>query len=82
MQGTNSPQEFYIYVDIDDTLVRSYGAKRIPITATIEHVKELKKQGAKLYCWSSGGSEYAKNTARELGILEIFEAFLPKPQML
>ncbi|MEH2235574.1 hypothetical protein [Nostoc sp.] len=82
MQSTNSPQEFYIYVDIDDTLVRSYGAKRIPITATIEHVKELKKQGAKLYCWSSGGLEYAKNTARELGILDIFEAFLPKPQML
>ncbi|CBN58565.1 MULTISPECIES: hypothetical protein [Kamptonema] len=84
MQSSNSPkpQQFYIYVDIDDTLVRSYGSKRIPITATIEHIKELKKEGAKLYCWSSGGAEYAKNTARELGILDIFEAFLPKPQML
>lgn len=82
MQSNNSPPQFYIYVDIDDTLVRSYGSKRMPITATIEHVKELKKQGATLYCWSSGGSEYAKNTARELGILDLFEAFLPKPQML
>jgi hypothetical protein len=39
MQTTNSPQEFNIYVDIDDTLIRSYGSKRIPITATVEHVK-------------------------------------------
>ncbi|MCU0541300.1 MAG: DUF705 domain-containing protein [Oscillatoriaceae cyanobacterium Prado104] len=82
MQSNNSTQPFNIYVDIDDTLVRSYGSKRIPIIATIEHIKELKKQGATLYCWSSGGAEYAKNSARELGILEIFEAFLPKPQML
>jgi Protein of unknown function (DUF705) len=82
MQNANSPQQFNIYVDVDDTLVRSYGSKRIPIPATIEHIKDLKKQGAILYCWSSGGAEYAKNTAKELGILDIFEAFLPKPQML
>jgi hypothetical protein len=82
MQNSNLPQDFYIYVDVDDTLIRSYGNKRIPITATIKHIKELKVQGAKLYCWSSGGAEYAKNSAEELGILDIFEAFLPKPQML
>jgi predicted HAD superfamily phosphohydrolase YqeG len=82
MQDSNSFQQFYIYVDIDDTLVRSYGSKRIPISATIEHIKQLKHQGATLYCWSSGGAEYAKNTATELGISDIFEAFLPKPQML
>jgi hypothetical protein len=82
MQSSNPPQDFNIYVDVDDTLVRSYGSKRIPIVATIEHIKELKVQGAKLYCWSSGGAEYAKNSAEELGIVDIFEAFLPKPQML
>jgi hypothetical protein len=82
MQVSNLPQPFHIYVDVDDTLVRSYGSTRIPISATIEHVKELKKQGAILYCWSSGGAEYAKNSANELGIVDIFEAFLPKPQML
>jgi Protein of unknown function (DUF705) len=82
MNLNNPPQDFYIYVDVDDTLVRSYSHKRIPITETIKHIKELKKQGAILYCWSSGGAEYAKNSAKELGILEIFEAFLPKPQML
>ena len=79
---TRSIEEFNVFVDVDDTLIRSYGSKRIPITATIEHIKALKKQGATLYCWSSGGAKYAENTARELGILDIFEAFLPKPQML
>jgi hypothetical protein len=78
----NPVQQFNIYVDIDDTLVRSYGSKRIPISASIEHIKELNQQGAMLYCWSSGGAEYAKNTAEELGISDIFMAFLPKPQML
>jgi hypothetical protein len=82
MQSINLPQQFNIYVDVDDTLVRSYGTKRIPISATISHIKELKQQGATLYCWSSGGAEYAKITAEELGILDIFAAFLPKPQML
>jgi hypothetical protein len=82
MNDSNFERPFYIYVDIDDTLVRSYGSKRIPIIPTIEHIKEIKAQGAILYCWSSGGAEYAKNTAQELGILDIFEAFLPKPLML
>ena len=71
-----------IFVDVDDTLVRSYGTKRIPITATIEHLKELKKQGAQLYCWSSGGADYAKKSADEFGIVDIFIAFLPKPQVI
>jgi phosphoglycolate phosphatase-like HAD superfamily hydrolase len=82
MTASSLPQQFCIYVDIDDTLVRSYGSKRIPIPETIKHVKELKQQGATLYCWSSGGAAYARNMAEELGILEIFDAFLPKPQML
>lgn len=77
-----SSQPFNIYVDVDDTLVRSYGNKRIPIPATINHIKSLKKQGAKLYCWSSGGAEYAQKAAEELGIIDIFEGFIPKPQML
>lgn len=75
-------QPFNIYVDVDDTLIRSFSSKRIPILRTINHVKELKAQGATLYCWSSGGADYAKKTAEELGIVEVFTAFLPKPHML
>ena len=71
-----------IYVDVDDTLVRSAGSKRIPIPATIQHVRTLKEQGALLYCWSSGGADYARRSAEEFGIADCFEAFLPKPNVL
>lgn len=70
------------YVDVDDTLVRSFGAKRIPMAAVVEHVRELHRQGVTLYCWSTGGAEYAKDSARELGIEPCFVGFLPKPNIL
>ena len=71
--------EKVVFIDIDDTLVRSAGAKRIPIPAVISHVRKLKEAGAILYLWSSGGAEYCKSTAGELGIADCFEGFLPKP---
>jgi hypothetical protein len=71
-----------VYVDVDDTLVRSIGTKRIPLPAVIRHVRELHGSGAILYCWSTGGAEYAEATARELGIGECFHAFLPKPDVV
>jgi predicted HAD superfamily phosphohydrolase YqeG len=78
----NMKPDLYVYVDVDDTLVRSAGTKRIPIPSIIQHVRNLKKQGAVLFCWSSGGAEYAKQSAQELGIDECFEAFLPKPNVM
>ena len=63
------PDPLVIFVDVDDTLVRNAGAKRIPMLAAIEHVKELAAAGAELYCWSSGGADYArcqKHTAQEV----------------
>ncbi len=53
-----------IYVDVDDTFVRTVGSKRIPMPATIRHIRELKQQGATLYCWSSGGAAYVQSSAR------------------
>ncbi|MEM9543251.1 MAG: hypothetical protein AAGA60_27650 [Cyanobacteria bacterium P01_E01_bin.42] len=47
-----------------------------------KNFKNLKAQGATLYCWSSGGADYAKEIAEKLGIVDIFTAFLPKPHML
>jgi hypothetical protein len=70
-----------IYVDIDDTLIRSIGSKRIPITAAINHVRSLHADGAHLYCWSTGGN-YAHTIAKELNLDHCFLAFLPKPQIL
>lgn len=71
-----------IYIDVDDTFVRSFGTKRIPMTGVIDKIKTLKKQGAMLYCWSSGGAEYARDSAKEFGIDDCFDGFLPKPTIL
>jgi hypothetical protein len=71
-----------IYIDVDDTLVRSVGTKRIPIPAMIMHVRALHAEGAKLYCWSAGGADYARQSAEEFGIADCFVAFLPKPNLV
>jgi hypothetical protein len=71
-----------VYVDVDDTLARTVGAKRIPLTGAIEHVRSLYADGAQLFCWSSGGAEYARAVTEELGIARCFVAFLPKPHVI
>ncbi len=71
-----------IFVDVDDTFVRIYGTTRIPIPAVIGHIRALHTQGAQLFCWSSGGAEYARASAAEFGLTDCFAAFLPKPDVL
>lgn len=71
-----------VYVDVDDTFVRSVGTTRIPIPGVISHIRELHRDGAELYCWSSGGAEYARGSAREMRIEECFAGFLPKPHVI
>lgn len=73
---------FNVYVDVDETFVRNYGTKRIPVSRVIEHIKDLKSQGAVLFCWSSGGADYARESAKEFGIEDQFEIFLPKPEVV
>jgi hypothetical protein len=57
-----------IFVDVDDTIVRSFGTKRIPIPQVIEAIRQLHAKGETLYCWSRGGAEYAQASAIEFGI--------------
>ena len=71
-----------IFVDVDDTLIRTVGNKIIPIAGTVEHITQLSREKAQLYCWSSGGADYARKIAGELGIEKLFLGFLPKPQIL
>jgi hydroxymethylpyrimidine pyrophosphatase-like HAD family hydrolase len=68
-----------VYFDVDDTLVRSVGTKRVPIPAVVERVRSLHAEGVTLYLWSSGGADYARSTAAELGLSSCFAGFLPKP---
>ena len=37
---------------------------------------------SRLYCWSAGGGDYARQSARELAMDDWFEAFLPKPHVM
>ncbi len=78
---TTAMQPPLITIDVDDTFVRSIGTKRIPMPNVLRHIRELKEQGATLYCWSSGAA-YAKQSAEEFGVADCFEAFLPKPHFL
>ena len=71
-----------IYIDVDDTLVRSNGGKRIPNPNLVRRLREWKAQGAMLYCWSSGGADYAQRTAEELKVKDCFVGFLTKPHAL
>jgi len=71
-----------VYVDVDDTLMRSAGSKRIPMPGVLEEVRRLKQAGAVMYLWSSGGADYAKRSAVELGVEDCFVGFLPKPHVM
>ena len=70
-----------VYVDVDDTMVRYEGTGRVPLPAVIARVKALHAAGETLYLWSSGGADYARTVATELGLVDYFVAFLPKPEM-
>lgn len=70
-----------VFVDVDDTLVRSAGSKRIPISSVIERVRQLHAAGVVLYCWSTGGDQYARRSAVQLGLADCFAAFFPKPNL-
>jgi phosphoserine phosphatase len=70
-----------VFVDVDDTLVRSVGQTRIPMPAVVARIREHHSQGATLCLWSSGGADYAHASAVELGLEHCFSAFLPKPDI-
>ena len=77
------PRPLVVYVDIDDTLIRSFGSKQIPITSAIDSVRALcGEPDVVAYCWSSGGADYARGVCKRLGIAELFIAFLPKPNVM
>lgn len=79
---TQSKKPKVIFIDVDDTLIRTVGTKRIPIPHVIAEVKRLSQLGHQLFCWSSGGAEYSREVAEELGLQNYFENYLSKPQLL
>jgi hypothetical protein len=67
--------DLYSYVDLDDTIVRSVGAKRIPIPKVIQHVRDLQNKelfysvGARAA--ESRPSDRLKNLASQI-VLRLF----------
>jgi len=82
MAQPQNPKPQVVFVDVDDTLIRTVGTKRIPLVHVINEVKQLAASGHELTCWSSGSASYAREVASELGIEDCFGAFLAKPQLL
>ncbi len=82
VERPGGPTPLVSFIDVDDTLVRSAGSKRFPMQRMIERVRELHTAGMRLYCWSSGGAEYAHRSAVELGLGDCFVGFLSKPDLL
>lgn len=77
------PRTLVVYVDVDDTLIRSFGSKQIPIVGAVERVRALCAEPEVVaYCWSSGGADYARAVAQRLGMDGLFAGFLPKPNLL
>ena len=70
-----------LYIDVDDTLIRSVGTKQIPRPASADYVRRMHAAGHDLYCWSRGGGDYSRDVATSLGIADCFVAFLPKPDI-
>lgn len=71
-----------LYVDVDDTFVRSAGSKRIPMPRVVSKVRALHDEGVEMFCWSSGGADYARRSAEEFGLEDCFAGFLPKPNVV
>jgi hypothetical protein len=75
-------EPLFVYVDVDDTLVKKGpNGEEEPIPKVVEHVCELHRGGALLYCWSTGGEDHARAAAQKLGIEQCFTGFLHKPQI-
>ena len=75
-------KKLVIFVDVDDTLVRSFGTKLIPMPRSADYVRRMYADGHTLYCWSRGGADYSRDVASMLGIAECFAGFLPKPDIV
>jgi len=82
MSGSMNILNKIAFIDVDDTLVRSVGGKRIPMPNSVAEVRRLHADGWELYCWSAGGAAYAREVTADLGLEPLFAGFLPKPTLL
>jgi phosphoglycolate phosphatase-like HAD superfamily hydrolase len=68
-----------VFVDVDLTLVDHNGRL---IEGAETALRSLKRRGCHLYLWSNGGAQYARAVAERHKLSDLFEAFVPKPDVL
>lgn len=68
-----------VFVDVDLTLV---DAKGVVLPGAVESLQRMKDCGCHLFLWSSVGVEYARATAQRLALLNLFEGFASKPDII
>src|SRR5882757_4613044 len=68
-----------IFVDVVLTLIDANG-RLLPEAS--EALQRLKDRGCPLFLWSTNGAEYAKSVATRYQLLELFEGFAAKPDII
>src|SRR4051812_44700749 len=68
-----------VFVDVDLTLVDERGGI---LPGAADSLRRLKQRGCHLFLWSTGGGEYARVVAERYQLAELFEGFLPKPDII
>ncbi len=71
-----------IFVDVDDTLVRSIGQSRIPMPNVIEAVACLACPRGGALLLEYGGAEYARSSAGNLGSAIALMTTCPSPRCM
>ena len=68
-----------VFVDVDLTLVDANG-KMLP--GAPEALTKLRDKGCHLFLWSTNGADYARKIASLHGMVEMFEGFVAKPDII
>ena len=68
-----------IFVDVDLTLIDAKGSL---LPGAVEALQRLKDRGCHLFLWSTNGTDYAKAVATRYRLLEMFEGFAAKPDII
>jgi hypothetical protein len=83
-KSRNDPKDIRdraFFIDVDGTLERKILGIEMPLKHIAEGVQLLKREGALVYLWSTGGTEHARKAAREAKIEKLVDGFLPKPHV-
>ena len=68
-----------IFVDVDLTLVDANG---ILLEGASAALIKLKQKDCHLFLWSTAGGDYARAIAAQHGMTELFEGYVPKPDIV